>query len=562
MKNLALELATQFRKLSKLNQILIAVAAVFTLLLSLLDALALTLLSSTLKGASSQSLMAHAPELLFVIFLFIVKSLLSALITYISMRHFEKIEFQIGEENVRRLRTSSWSDIRHLTAVDYANFIDKSPNAVATSLLFAGALFIAESITAGAITFVLLKESFFSSTVALLFFGVVVLIQNRYLGRISERVGQEFINGNNDVQLRTQEFARLGKLLKISPSLGFYDELNAFRRRMIRSRNTAWYLGSVPRYYMEAVLAAGLVIVAGSSFLADGSEGVFPALSLFAAAGYRLLPTINRMQGYAITAVSALPFIRIEEELFPTRVSPRMTAPKQKKISDEILIELKDVSFGFQDSPELVLKNVSLTISRGKTYAVLGPSGSGKTTLADITLGLLKPSRGTVLFNPALSIAYVPQDTSLIKGSLIENIILGEQLNVADLRDAVRNAELDQLQERFDEGEISQISGGQKQRIGLARALYRKASFTVFDEATSSLDNITESRIVENLQRAKSETGALLIIAHRLSTVRDADCLIYMDEGSILGVGTWSELLENCAPFRAAVALGEIDSDE
>lgn len=559
MKRLAGEFKNQLWLLKKRDRVLLAITAAFMLILSLIDAGALSLLSNTVKGSSSQSLMKHAPVLALIVFLFILKSLLSALITYGSMRHFEKIEYLVGAKNVERFRVSKWSEVRELTAVDLSNYFEKSPNAIATSLLFSGALFMSEAITAAAITIVLLKEALFSSLVALVFFAFVVLIQNRFLGRLSEKVGSELIQNNNEVQLRIQEIARLGKLLKITNGLGLYGKLNSHRKDMIRSRNTAWYLGSVPRYYMEAVLAAGLVIVAGASLVESGPDAIFPALSLFAAAGYRLLPTINRMQSYALTALSAFPYIKVEDEILPALKSVTDSRAEFMEKKDGTLIELRDVSFRFPDSEIDVLNAISLRFMKGKTYALIGPSGSGKTTLADLCLGLLEPTGGHLIFRSGITLAYVPQETSLLNGSMAENVALGEKLQRKSFEDAIKGADLVDLTSRFAIDNLPQLSGGQKQRIGLARALYQNAEFTVFDEATSALDNLTEQRVVENLRKMKPASSTLLIIAHRLSTVRDVDQLIFLDNGTVIGVGTWQYLMETSEAFRNLVKLGELD---
>jgi ABC-type multidrug transport system fused ATPase/permease subunit len=208
--------------------------------------------------------------------------------------------------------------------------------------------------------------------------------------------------------------------------------------------------------------------------------------------------------------------------------------------------------------------------------AVVGPSGAGKTTLVDVLLGVLEPDTGSVFVSgitplEAISkwpgaIAYVPQDVLVVNGSIRENVALGYPLEVATdqlVNDAIRVASLTEFVSALPDGLDSnlgergaKISGGQRQRIGIARALFTKPKLLVLDEATSALDGGTEESISADIQSLKGSTTVVLI-AHRLSTVRDADLVLYLNKGEIVARGTFEEVRNAVPDFdRQAKLMG------
>jgi ABC-type multidrug transport system fused ATPase/permease subunit len=241
--------------------------------------------------------------------------------------------------------------------------------------------------------------------------------------------------------------------------------------------------------------------------------------------------------------------------------------------NNSAVLTLDAVSYSHTMGGHFNLKNINLVLEFGKQYALVGPSGAGKTTLIDVILGLLEPDSGTLTWNSnrEVSIAYVPQETDISIGNLFQNIALEWDLKNVDLVRA-RNSMLKvKLDSNFDENGdrlttvstdtsslIAELSGGQKQRLGVARAFYRNPNFIVLDEATSALDASLEHEIMNVIEdlRAKVTT---VIIAHRLSTVKNVDQIIYLEDGQILGAGTFAELLERVPAFRRQVELGDLN---
>jgi ABC-type multidrug transport system fused ATPase/permease subunit len=231
-------------------------------------------------------------------------------------------------------------------------------------------------------------------------------------------------------------------------------------------------------------------------------------------------------------------------------------------------VEIKNVNLKYPNQTKYALKNINLEVKTGKSLAIVGPSGAGKTSLVDVLLGVIPQSSGSVEIsglNPQEAInkwsgalSYVPQDVSISNGSFRENVALGypisqlddtliwEALDTAQMSDFVRS-----LPEGLDTpvGERgTKISGGQRQRLGIARAMFTKPRFLVLDEATSSLDGQSEADISEAIKSLQGSV-TVVMIAHRLSTVRNADQVIYMDNGEIVARGTFEEVREAVPDF-------------
>jgi ABC-type multidrug transport system fused ATPase/permease subunit len=224
-------------------------------------------------------------------------------------------------------------------------------------------------------------------------------------------------------------------------------------------------------------------------------------------------------------------------------------------------IEIKKVTFTYPEKELPAIRDLSLSIKPGMIVAIVGPSGAGKTTLVDLLLGVLPIQQGSINisgFTPQATIqrwpgaiAYVPQDVAVGNGTIRESISMGypvevasdervnEAIKIAQLRDFVRELELGLDTPTGDRG--TKMSGGQRQRIGIARAMFTKPSLLVLDEATSSLDGATEANLSDAIQNMRGEV-TILMIAHRLSTVRNSDLVIYLADGNLVASGTFDEV--------------------
>ena len=334
-----------------------------------------------------------------------------------------------------------------------------------------------------------------------------------------------------------------------------------------------------PRHLMECVAAVGLV---GLALLLGGREnGVGPwlgQLTFLAFAAYRLLPTLQQIFA-AIVRIRAdraglvliapdMRRARAARQTITSAGATRTDCAWQERPRHEIRLE--DVSFRYASDRPWSLSKVSLRIPARAAVGIVGVNGSGKTTLVDLIAGLLVPAAGRVeVDGSALDeanraawqsrIAYVPQNMFLLDASIAQNIALGTPAANIDRRrmfEAARLAQLDDfirtLAAGFDHrvGERGiQLSGGQRQRIGIARALYREASVLLLDEATNALDGLTEQELMATLGRLRGRYTTILI-AHRMTTVRSCDVIFELENGKIIGSGTYDGLLKSSATFR------------
>jgi len=327
-----------------------------------------------------------------------------------------------------------------------------------------------------------------------------------------------------------------------------------------RARAVAQFLSEAPRYVLEAFAFGGVALIA-VFYIAQGetSQHVIPALGLYALAGYRLMPSLQQI----FYALMQLNFGRavlenIREEL-TVGVTPALTDHDLTvKLPLRERLELRDLDFCYEGASRQSLQGVTLTIPNKTTVGIIGPTGSGKTTLIDVILGLLQPDRGEILIDGTPlttanlrawqnSVGYVPQKIYLSDDTISHNIAFGIPPNDIDMdavERAARTAQIhnfvnDELDKGYDTlvGERGvRLSGGQQQRIGIARALYHDPGVLVFDEATSALDTGTEAVLMEAIRRFAGQK-TLIIVAHRLDTLKDADLIVRMESGKLEDAG-------------------------
>jgi ATP-binding cassette subfamily C protein len=297
-------------------------------------------------------------------------------------------------------------------------------------------------------------------------------------------------------------------------------------------------------------------------------------LSLFAIAAVRLMPSAKRIIStittirYSKDSVDVIHYDLLSLETTPTKTSLIKSTQTSSHLFQNT-IELKNIYYQYPNASKLSLLGISLSITKGQAIALVGESGSGKTTLVDVILGLLPPSQGEILVdeenilsnltNWQSQIGYIPQSIYLCDDTIRSNIAFGlplDQINEEQVWKSLRAAQLgelirnlpDQLDTLVGERGI-RLSGGQRQRIGIARALYHDPEILVMDEATAALDNNTEREFMEALE-SMSKDKTMIMIAHRLSTVKNCEHLYLMQQGKIIGSGTYNELLSQSIEFR------------
>lgn len=350
---------------------------------------------------------------------------------------------------------------------------------------------------------------------------------------------------------------------------GDQDEYcKSYRRADIPLRTaqaSSIFIGASPRYAAEA---SGMAFIAILAYFvvkqSDGVESAIATLGVLALGAQRLLPVLQQIYVSLVSIKSSEASLLDVLDL----LSQPLNIPSQhdsQKLNFKNSLELKCVSFRYLDGMEWVVRDLSLTIPKGSRIGFVGETGSGKSTLLDLVMGLLTPEQGEVLIDGEKltqanqwswqrRIAHVPQSVFLSDSSIRENIAFGVPEQCIDDRRVARAARLAHLAEHIDSlpdgyrtmvGERGvKLSGGQRQRIGIARALYRDAEVIVFDEATSALDNETESSVMRSIEGLGKDL-TILIIAHRLSTLKGCDQIVELGSGRILRSGCFDSIVNN-----------------
>ena len=334
------------------------------------------------------------------------------------------------------------------------------------------------------------------------------------------------------------------------------------------------FIPNISKYTIEVSVILGIAVVAGIQFYLFDSNRAIAVISVFLAASTRIAPAIIRLQQNVIAVKSSLsgakPTFELIDELNGVKELEKtetLISINHKDFSPRV--NLKNLKFTYSDAMNETIQDISLEISEGKFIAFVGPSGGGKSTLVDLVLGLLAPSSGSITISGLApvdaikkwpgSIGYVPQDVFIENSTFKENICLGfnpelvsddlvwQALELADLFDFVKGLK-GQLSYRISDAGKN-LSGGQRQRLGIARALLTKPKIVIFDEATSALDAETENRVSESILKLTGEC-TVIFIAHRLSVVRSADMIYYIDKGRIVNQGTFDGLRSINADFN------------
>lgn len=315
------------------------------------------------------------------------------------------------------------------------------------------------------------------------------------------------------------------------------------------------------------MVIAGLLIAKGKSI-----QEIIPLLTLFIAATARLMPALKKtIHHYTVIKYHTYVVDPVFRDMSAQGKEPQFEQQKKQgnPVTFDELLEFKDLSFAYPETSEKAIDSISFSVKKGDVVAFVGRSGAGKTTVADVFLGLLEPQKGTVsadgidvdLSSQAwkTNVGYIPQQIFLIDDTIRANIALGipeAEIDDAKIESAINAAQLRDVVDGLPDGINTKtgeygvrLSGGQRQRIGIARALYNDPSILVMDEATSALDNQTERFVMQAIDEFRRDR-TIVIIAHRLSTVKNADRIFIMDSGKITDSGTYNELMQKSESFK------------
>ncbi len=359
-----------------------------------------------------------------------------------------------------------------------------------------------------------------------------------------------------------QFFHAFKEMILLGKRQSFIDahQTHALHRSRVQALQTA--TNHLPRLIIE-LLFVGLFVISISYMCLEheSPQQMMGTLGVYLYAGFRMMPGLNRMINQLNNFKAVIPNIeRIYSEY--TSVATKERSKDVADFSFQKSIHIKNASFSYLNTEQDALKNINLTIRKGECIGIVGETGSGKSTLVDMLLGLLYPYSGEVLVDekyPVTArlwhqlIGYVPQSIYLTDDTIEANIAFGERSEEIDhekVAQVINDAQLLKFIEKLPEGLNTivgergiRLSGGERQRIAIARALYRNPDVLIFDEATSALDNATESQVMETI-RSVSKDRTVIMIAHRLTTLKDCNRVVQMSGGEIKGITEYSVLME------------------
>lgn len=514
-----------------------------------------------------------------MLFIIVIGNLTSALATWLKVRFVCRKNHNISSALLKKYLSMPYVYFLIQNTSDLSKNILSEVNVLTNGFILPLINIIISSFVAiGILSMLLFTNIYITILSAIIFGGSYALIYFYFYDKLKT-------NGAKRLKENKQRFKTAGEALGGIKDIKVMGREGFFYHRYLRhsrefSNLEAWsvLIRQMPRYFLETIAFGGIVTLVLYFISTEGNANeAIPMISFFAFAAYRLMPALQVVFASSTQVrFSQMTVNRIIEDLsekvgFREQFLGYEKEPV-KPMPFNTSLQLKEVSFNYPNTDEPVIHNISLSIMHNTSVGLVGPTGAGKTTLVDIILGLLTPQKGEFsadgikidennILNWQKNLGYVPQHIYLSDDTIMNNIAFGipaekidrkavEQVTrISNLHDFIISELPNGYQTIVGERGI-RLSGGERQRVGIARALYHDPEVLVLDEATSSLDGITESAVLEAISNvAKLKT--VIIIAHRLTTVKDCDIIYLIDKGKITAQGTYDELMSSSASFRA-----------
>lgn len=396
-----------------------------------------------------------------------------------------------------------------------------------------------------------------------LFYGIIFLTTRGYI----KKLGKERLDSNRILFTTISEAFGGVKEVKINGLEDIYvNKFSSPAKKIVKIQTLFGFLNLIPRFALEFIVFGGLLLVVLYLMISYGSiDEAFPIISLFAYTCYRIMPALQGI----FTSITQIRFVGPSLDALYLELKNLKTyksdLTKSNLMKFKNVINLKNINFNYPNAKNFAVKNLNFDIKLGEKVGIIGTTGSGKTTVMDIILGLIEPQNGTLKVDNTVIdrnnlrawqslIGYVPQTIFLTDDTIAGNIALGVDTELIDMDMVEKAAKIANLHE-FITNELSEkylttvgergirLSGGQRQRIGIARALYHKPKILFLDEATSALDNITEKKVMDRLFNSNKDM-TIIMIAHRLSTVRVCDNILLLEKGEIKAQGKFEDLIK------------------
>lgn len=509
--------------------------------------------------------------------LIILKSGLSVLLQWRATRRFAKYELEIGDRLFGAYIQAPWTERLQRNTSQLVRMADVGIAAVVAGFLLPVLSLPTLFTTSISVLIVIVIAQPVTALVTVVYLGLIAFLLYFWVSRKSVEAGR--VNRDYSFKvasLMTDMVSALKEITLRNKAGEVAGVIHSNRLHTTRARANLSFLGAVPKFVLESALVGGFILVGGVAYFSGGMAGAFAAVALFAVAGFRLVPSLTGFQSVITQTHSNIPQVRAvmgdihKAEGYLERGERIGHDPLQ---GEPRLLELRDVAFTYPGGDRPAVHGIDLTIPMGSTVGLVGSSGAGKSTLVDILLGLLVPSEGDILIDGVplegvladwrSRVGYVPQDVALFDGTVAENVALSwtGDYDRTRVREALERAQLWEvvssraggIDARVGERGMS-LSGGQRQRLGIARALYSDPLILVLDEATSALDTKTESDVSIAIRELRGQV-TIISVAHRLSTIRDNDQVVFMRDGRIVTNGTFAEVVRDVEDFSVQARL-------
>jgi ATP-binding cassette, subfamily B, bacterial PglK len=519
---------------------------------------------------------------LLVLGLLIASNIIKATSTWLTLRYHNKLNYVLARRLLAGYMSQPYSFFLNRNTAELGkNILTEARNVVTGIVKPATQLVSSGLVTIAILGLLVIVDPLVALAIAGVLGGAYSVVYFAARRRLSE-IGHQQVEANAEKYKAAGEGLSGIKDLKVlGRELTFLRRFSKYAKLHSRNNVAAGVISELPRYALEIVAFGGILLVV-LYLLGQGQEAAstVPLLALYAFAGYRLMPALQQLfASFALLRQSVPALEVLHRDLTTAPGDP--SAPEARLAASEAspplpftnALELRAVTFQYEGAPDPALRNLDLVISANTSVGLVGPTGCGKTTTVDLILGLLSPTEGRMLADGVeitpdnlagwqKNLGYIPQQIYISDDTVTRNIAFGvpeSEIDIEAVRHAARIANLAEFIEtelpNAYESEIGErgvrLSGGQRQRIGIARALYRDPAILVMDEATSALDGITEESVMDAV-RTLSRKKTVILIAHRLTTVRECDVIYLLDHGAIIARGTYEELKRESGWFRTA----------
>ena len=510
----------------------------------------------------------------FAVTAFIIKTFASAILTRRTIIYISQKGSSLATDLLSAILSKPINQINKFTHQELIFTTSQAFNTLITGVVGKCIIVIADAALLVVLFIGLVIVDTTMSISVLLVFTFLGYSINNLMKTKAVKMGSDLTNLTVKNNEKTQEILNTYRESVVRNSRYFYlKHIGKIKIELSRVSALQQYIPNLNRYIIESVVIVGALLVAGIQFFLYDASKAIGNLAVFLAAATRIAPAVLRIQQSLLSiniGIGSTEQTLTIIEHFSNGDSQIITdkTPDFTYSGFNAEVKVAQLSFKYNQDSKFNLANLNLDINAGMSVAITGSSGAGKTTLVDLLLGVHTPTSGDIYIAGVSPLdafqkwpgatAYVPQETVIVSGNIWENIALGfdyDPRHEKYVREALKLSNLEDYVKSLPEGLFTKVgdrghklSGGQRQRLGIARALFTKPKLLVLDEATSSLDAQTEADITEAIKSLKGKT-TIIMIAHRLSSVRNADQVIFMNNGIIESIGTFDEVRKEVPNF-------------